>query len=192
MAFLTDATPAHEIWQYEGSTSIEDHDVAFVNHSRHRKQRLADLGTLECHSVRDVALHRVVRCGLSLSILPDCLSFHLLGPRIVVLSTGRFDGFKSTFGQSSGFTTDSPAPESAVISRCRPRSPSVATGLLSMDMLPIVTAFRSTSPDHHSPSLELSLGRSSPSLKMSYCGTLIGRRRYKLQLLAHRTDREVH
>ena len=72
--------------------------------------------------------------------------------------TEPFDGFKSIFGQSSGFTTDSPAPESTVISRCRPRSPSVATGLLSMDMFPIVTAFKSTSSAPHSPSLELSLG----------------------------------
>ena len=42
--------------------------------------------------------------------------------------------------------------------------------MLSMGMLPIVTAFRSTSSGLHSPSLELSLGRSSPSLEMSYCG----------------------
>ena len=47
-----------------------------------------------------------------------------------------------------------------------------------MDMLPNVTAFRSTSSGHHSPSLELSLGWSSPSLEMSYCGALIGRRWY--------------
>ena len=33
-----------------------------------------------CHS------HSVVRCELLLSILPDCVSFHLQGPRIVVLS----------------------------------------------------------------------------------------------------------
>ena len=38
-----------------------------------------------------------------------------------------------------------------------------------MDMLPIVAAFRSTSSGHHSPSLELSLGRSSLSLEMSNC-----------------------
>ena len=78
----------------------------------------------------------------------------------------------------SGFTTDSPALESAVISRYRPRAPSVATGLLSMDMLPMATAFRSTSSGHQSPSLELSLGRSAPSLEMSYCGVFIGRRWY--------------
>ena len=47
------------VWQYEGSTSVEDHDVAFVNHSW---------------------------CELPPSILPNCLSFHLRGPRIVVLS----------------------------------------------------------------------------------------------------------
>ena len=84
---------------------------------------------------------------------------------------------------TSGFTTDSPAPESTVISRYQFRSPSVATGLMSMDMLPILTAFKSTSSSHHSSSLELSLGRCSPSLEMSYCGAFIGR---------HRTNREVH
>ena len=79
-----------------------------------------------------------------------------------------------------------------MISRYRPRSPSVDTGLLSMDILPIVTAFRSTSSGHHCASLELSLGRSFPSLEMSYCGALIGRRWSTPQLLTHRTDRKVH
>ena len=79
--------------------------------------------------------------------------------------TEPLDGFKSTFGHSSGFTT-------------RPRLPSVSTRLLWMDMFPIVTAFRSTSSGSHSPLLELSLGRSSPSLEMSYCGAFIGRRWY--------------
>ena len=87
-----------QVWRYEGSTSIEDHDVAFVN------QLLGmSLGS-RCHS------HHVVRCELLQSILPDCQSFHVLGPRIVVLSLSPFDGFKSSFGHSSGFTTDSPAP----------------------------------------------------------------------------------
>ena len=35
--------------QYEGSVTIENHDVAFVKHSRHRKQGLADHGPLECN-----------------------------------------------------------------------------------------------------------------------------------------------
>ena len=123
--------------------------------------------------------------------LPPCRlvrTFTVSSPRLSIFSppgptyrcpfTEPFDGFKSIFGQSSAFTTDSHVPESTVISRYRPRSPSVATGLLSMDMLPIVTAFRSTSSGPHSPSLELSLGRSSPSLKMSYCGAFISRRWY--------------
>ena len=115
-----------------------------------------------CHS------HRVVRCELSrLSI------FSPAGPTCRCPFTEPFDG-----GQSSGFTIDSPALESTVISRYRPRSPSVATGLLSMDMLPIVTAFRSTSSGHHSSLLVLSLGRSAPSLEMSYCGVFIGKRWY--------------
>ena len=92
--------------------------------------------------------------------------------------TEHFDGFKSTYGQSSGFRTDSPATESTVSSRYRPRMPSVSPVLLSIVMLPIVTAFRSTLSRHLSPSLELSLGRSAPSLEMSYCGAFVGRRWY--------------
>ena len=38
------------VWQYERSTSVEDHDVAFVNHSWCCQQKLADLSSLECHS----------------------------------------------------------------------------------------------------------------------------------------------
>ena len=69
----------------------------------------------------------------------NCLSSHLQGPR------EPFEGFISAFGHSSAFTTDSPVPESTVISRHRPRLPSVSTGLLSMDMLLIVTVFSSIS-----------------------------------------------
>ena len=111
---------------------------------------------------------------------PRLSIFSILRPTYRCPFTEPFHGFKSTFGQSYGFTTDPPAPESTVISRYRPRSPPVATGLLSMDTLPIVTAFRSTSSGH-SATLELSLDRSSPSLEMSYCGyfgALIGRRWY--------------
>ena len=65
--------------------------------------------------------HRVVRCQLFLSVLPGCLSIHPPGPTYRCPFTEPFDGFNSTCGQSSGFTTDSPAPESTVISRYRPR-----------------------------------------------------------------------
>ena len=73
---------------------------------------------------------RVVRCEL----LTRLSIFSPPGPTYHCPFTEPFNGSKSTFGQSSGFTTDSPALESTVISRCRPRSPSVATGLQLMDM----------------------------------------------------------
>ena len=55
-------------------------------------------------------LHRVVRCELLPSILPPP------GPTYRCPFTERFDGFKSIFGQSSGFTTHCAALESTVIS----------------------------------------------------------------------------
>ena len=131
--------------------------------------------------------------------LPPCRSERtctVSSPRLSIFSppgptyrcpfTEPFDGFKSIFGQSFGFTTDS------VISRYRPRFPSGTTGLLSMDILPIVTAFKSTSSGHHSPSLELSLGRSftftgDVTLWRFHLQTLV-----HSQLLAHRKSREVY
>ena len=140
----------------------------------------------------DMSPHGVVRCELLLSVLPGCQSFHLQGPRIVVPSLSLL----TVSNRHSANTTDSPAPESTVISGYRPRSPSVATGLRSIDMLPNVTAFRSTSSSRHSPSLELSLGRSSPSLEMSCCGAVIGRRWYTSRSslrgnLSHRAQTSV-
>ena len=64
-----------------------------------------------------------------------------------------------------------------MISRYRPRFPSVPRDSLSMVVLSIVTVFRSTSSGHHSSSLESLLDRSS-SLKISHCGVLDGKRWY--------------
>ena len=120
------------VGQHERPTSVEDHNVGLcpsllILPAKACGPRLPGMSFgLRSH------LHRVVRCELSPSSLPDCQSFHLQAH--VSLS---FHGFKSILDQSSGFTTDSPAPESTVFSRYRPRSPSVATSLLSMDMLPI-------------------------------------------------------
>ena len=79
---------------------------------------------------------------------------------------------RSTSGHSSGFTTDSPAPESMVISWYRPRLPSVSTSLLSVDTLLIVTVFSSTSSSNHSSHGATSIGNSSdrhtPSLGIAY------------------------
>ena len=121
------------IWQYEGSTAIENHNVAFVNHSPHCKQRLADLGSSECHSARDVTA--TVSFGANFCCKFSQIVYIFTSEAHVCCAfTEAFDGFESTFGQSSAFTTDSPAPESTVIYRYRPRSPSVATSLLSMDI----------------------------------------------------------
>ena len=84
--------------QYEGSVSIEDHDVAFVNHSRHRKPGLADLGPwnvtrLEmspppCCSVRTFT---VSAPKLSIKSPP--------GPTCRCLLTAPFEGFTSAGSQ---------------------------------------------------------------------------------------------
>ena len=124
-------------------------------------------------------LHRVVWSELLLSIPTDCRSFYLQGPHIVVLSLSPLMVSNQHLGQSSGFTTDSPAPESTVISRYRHRFSSVPRDSLSMVILSIVTVFRSTSSGHHSSSLESLLDRSSSSLKISYCGVLDGKCWYK-------------
>ena len=91
-----------------------------------------------CCSVRTFTVHS-----------PKLSNFSSPGPTYRCPFTWPFEGFRSTLGQSSGFTTVSPAPESTVISRNRPRLPPVSTALLSMDMLPIVTAFSSTWSGHH-------------------------------------------
>ena len=162
--------PSTRTSQYDGSTPIEDHTMFPLSITPDTASK----------GLRTLAPWNVSRLEMS---PPPCRSvrtftvkshklsiFSPPGPTYRCPFTEPFDGFKSTV-ESSGFTTDSPAPESTVISQHRPRSP-------SMDMLPIVTAFRSTSSGHHSPSVELSLGRCSPSLEVSYCGALIGRHSY--------------
>ena len=104
-------------WQYERSTSIEDHQCYLCQSLLTQQAGACGLWPLGMTLSLRCRSHRVVRYGLLLAILPDCLSFHLQGPHIVCPCTEPFDGFRSTFGQSSGFTTDSPAPESTVISR---------------------------------------------------------------------------
>ena len=106
---------------------------------------------LRCH------LHNVIRCELSPSILPATYHCPFTEP---------FDGFKSRFGQSSGLITDSPTLESTLI---------LGTDL-AHHLLRQVCCRWTCQSSHHSPSLELSLGRSSPTLKMTYCGTFIGKR----------------
>ena len=69
--------------------------------------------------------------------------------------TEPLDGFRKPFGQSSVFTSYSRAPESTVISRYRPRLPSVSTGSLSIDLLLVVTVDRSTSLGHYSHSEQI-------------------------------------
>ena len=85
MALLTDATPAHEV------ASMKD-----APPSKTTMLPLSSLLTLQAKACGPWLLgmslgsrchhHRVVRCELLPSILPDCLAFHLQGPRIVVLS----------------------------------------------------------------------------------------------------------
>ena len=104
------------VWQYEGRTSIENHNVTFVNHRDTASKGLRTLSPwnvarLEmslppCRSVRTVAVNSA-----------DCLSFHLQGPRIVVFSPSPWTVSDQHLANRLGFTTDSRAPESTVISR---------------------------------------------------------------------------
>ena len=61
-----------------------------------------------------------------------------------------------------------------------------------MVILSIVTVFRSTWSEHHSPSLESLLNRSSSSLKMSYCGVFGWHMLVQTKLLTHRPGGKVH
>ena len=126
-------------------------NVTFVKHSRRSKQGLADQGPLECQSARKCRLHRVFRYGLFTDNSRRLSIFTPPGPTCRRPFTEPLDGFRSPLGQSSGFTCDSPAPESTVISRYRPRLPSVSTSPLSIDVLLVVTVCRSTSSGHYSP-----------------------------------------
>ena len=178
MACLTEATPAHEFGSMMDPLPSKKKTMLPVSITPDTASR----------GLRTLVPWNVTRLEMSPPPCRSVRTFTVKSPRLSIFSppgatyrcpfTELFDGFRSTFGQSSGFTTDSPALESTVISRYRPRLPSVATGLLSIDVLPIVTAFKSTSSGHHSPTLELSLGRSSHSLEMSYCHAIIGRRWY--------------
>ena len=108
-------------WRKKRPAPIEDHNVAFVNHPRHCRQGLSDYGSLKCHSTWDVASIVLFCTDFHSQFYQNGRSFHLQG-RCPFAEP--FDGFRSTFVHSSGFTTDSPAPGSTVISRYRPRLPS--------------------------------------------------------------------
>ena len=159
-AFLAEATPAHEFGSMKDplpsnttmlplSITPDTASKGLRTLSPWNVTRL-EMSLPPCRSVRTIAANSA-----------DCLSFHLQGPRIVVFSPSPWTVSDQHLANRLGFTADSRAPESTVISRYRPRLPPVSTGLLSTDMLPIVTVFRSTSSGNHAPSLELSLGATS-------------------------------
>ena len=165
------------VWQHEGSAFIEYHECYLCQALLTQQAGSCGQRPLGMSFGSKCRLHRVVRYGLLPSILPRLSIFTPPGATYRCPFTEPLDGFRSTLGQSSGFTSDSPVPESNVISRYRPRLPSVSTGSLSIDLLLVVTVFRSTSSGHYSPSLQWSLGaksietsssRPSPSLEKSY------------------------
>ena len=85
MAFLTEATPPHEFGSFKDprpskSTMLPLSITLTLQAKACETWPLGITLGLRCRP------HRVVRYGLLLSILLDCLSFHLQGPRIVVLS----------------------------------------------------------------------------------------------------------
>ena len=127
MAFLTEATPTHELGSMKDPLP-----------SKTTMLPLSITPDTASKGVRTLAPWSVTRLEMS---PPPCRSvrtftvnsqivslFHPPGTTYRCPFTAPFDGFRSTVGPSSGFTTDSPAPESTVISRYRPRLPSVSTG----------------------------------------------------------------
>ena len=142
----------------------------------------------------------MVWCGLFTVNSPKLSSFHLQGPRVVVLS---LSPLKVSDPQlANRLDSQLILLHWSVISQCRPRLPSVSTGLLSMDMLPIVTADSSTSSSHHSSSLELPIrgGFFWNFVRLTFSlarDVTLGSCNWQLltahtQLLTHRTGREVH
>ena len=85
MAFLTGATPAPEVGSMKDPLPSK---TTMLPLSITPDTASKDLRTFASRNVTrlEISPHRVVRCELLPSILPDCLSFHLQGPRIVVLS----------------------------------------------------------------------------------------------------------
>ena len=89
-------------WQYEGSTSIEDHNVTFCQSLLTQQAGACGPWTLGISLGLRCRSHRVVRYRLLLSILQDCLSFHLQGPRIFVPSLIPLTVSVWTFGPLHG------------------------------------------------------------------------------------------
>ena len=100
-------------WQSKGAAPIEDHKCCLCQSLLTLHQRACGPWLL----------------GMSLdsrSRLPPCClgrTFTVNYPKLSIFSPPG-PTYRSTCGHSSGFTTDSPASESTVFSRYRPRSPS--------------------------------------------------------------------
>ena len=116
MAFLTDATPAHEFGNMKDplpskttmlslSTTPDTASKGLRSLAPWNVTRL-EMSPPPCRSVRTFYRQFFQIVNLFTSSANVSLAFHRA-----------FWRFKSTVGQPSGFTTDSPAPESTVISR---------------------------------------------------------------------------
>ena len=143
------------VWQHEGSASIEYHECYLCQAPLTLQAGSSGPRPLGMSFGSKCRLHRVVRYGLFTDNSRRLSIFTPPGATYRCPFTEPLDGFRSTSGQSSGFTSDSPAPESTVISRYRPRLPSVSTGSLSIDLLLVVTVDRSTSSGHYSHSEQI-------------------------------------
>ena len=87
MAFLTDVTPAHEFGNMEDPLPSKTTMLPLSITPDTAKKGLRTLAPWNVTRLEmSPPLHRVVRCELVVSIPPDCLFFHLQGPRVVVLS----------------------------------------------------------------------------------------------------------
>ena len=183
-------------WQYEGSGFLGKPHCCLCQSLPTLQVRASGLWPLGGSLDLRCRSHRVVLHGLSPSS-PKLSIFSVPAPTYRSPCTEPFDGFRSTFGHSSGFTTDSRAPESTVISRYQTRSPSFSTELLSMDMLLIVTVFSSTSSGSHTShaaTFNWYFVRSTFSLTGD---VVLGSCNWQMlavyaQYLTHRTNRDVH
>ena len=135
-AFLTKATPGHLPGNMRGSIAVKAHNVAFVNHSGHVMQGLADLGPLKFHSAQDIVTAMLLGADFH-SRFTKRSNFSPPRPTYRCSFKEPFEGL----GHSAVFTNDSPAPEPMVNAPYRPHFPSAPVTLSSVDNVTVQLHF---------------------------------------------------
>ena len=154
MAFLTEATPAHELG------SVKD-----PLPSKTTMLPLSITPDTTSKGLRTLAPWNVTQLEMSPSPCRPVMTFTVNSPRLSIFSppgptfrcpfTEPFDGFRSTSGKSSGFTTDSPAPESPEF--CPTDTLCRETGQHALAEWSLGAASTGISSGRPSPTLEMSL-----------------------------------